>query len=101
MSLNLIRDNDKHTKERRMRRHVCALQHLRKAAERANNVLNQLESRCGALTEGLGEAVWVSWHAHAPVHASHTHTAHATIHASHATHAAIHGSITATISRVR
>lgn len=91
-----------------MGRHVCALQHLRKAAEGTHDVFDQLERRCGALTERLRKAGWVVWvarHAHAAVHATHSH-AHTAIHAAHAahtahaSHATIHGPIAAAETRI-
>jgi hypothetical protein len=80
-----------------MCRHVCALQHLCKPAECANNVLDQLKRSCCALAEGLCEAtVWVARHAsHATVHAahSHAHTSHAAVHATHTAHTTVHGAV--------
>lgn len=85
-----------------MGRHICALQHLGKATESTDNVLNQLECCCCALAEGLCKTVvWVAGHAaHASIHPS-VHASHTTIHASHAAHTTVHGSIRAAHGRVR
>lgn len=84
------------TEERRMCRHICALEHLRKTSECTNNVLDQLESRLCTLAEGLRKAlriVRVARHAHAAVHAAHSHSTHSTIHATITT--AVHRAHTA------
>ena len=83
-----------------MRRHICTLQHLRKASECTDYVLDQLERRRRALAERLCEAaVWIAGHAsHASVHAAHAHThaSHAAIHATHSSHTTIHGAVAST-----
>lgn len=81
-----------------MCRHIRALKHLCKAAECADNVLNQLKGGCCALAEGLCKAaVWVARHAsHSAVHSAHAHahTSHAAVHATHTAHATVHGAVT-------
>jgi hypothetical protein len=104
----MFRD-DKLTKERRMCRHICALQHLRETAKCAHNVLDQLKCCCCALAERLRETGWVVWiarHTHpSAVHAAHSHahtahTTHTTVHAAHTAHAAVHRAHASAVTRV-
>lgn len=83
------------TEKRRMCRHICALQHLRKPSKCTNDVLNQLEGRLCALAERLCETlgvIWVARHAHATVHAAHPHP-------THPTHSTVHAAVSTAVHR--
>lgn len=100
-----------------MRCHVCAFEHLGKAAERTDDTFDDLEGRLGTLLKIVRQAViWIlAWHAtvHPSAHAAHAssiHPAHAaavhssTVHASHTspiTAHASHASHARTEARIR
>ncbi len=76
------------TEKRRMSRHICTFEHLCEAAKGADDALDDLEGGLRALTEAVGQTVWV---VRVSLHPS--HPTHATVHATAvAAHASVHPS---------
>ncbi len=81
-----------HTEEARVRSHVCALKHLRKASKSPYYTFDHLEGCLCVLIEAVGQAVGII--------GVHPRLAHASIHPVHASHTPVHATITATVSTI-